>query len=272
MTLDLAQFHESFFEESFEALDAMEAALLKLDVGVADDDGINTIFRGAHSMKGGAAMLGFAEVTSFTHTLEMLLDELRSGRMQVSAPTLDSLLKSVDVLREMLTAVRGRKPVDAQRVADLQFDLDAIVARKDAAADTAAAHTPPSVQGAPPDTRSGWVIEFKPLPHLLLQGNDPLAIFAALRELGPVEAIADLGALAPLAQLDPQMCYLSWQLRLTGDCSREHVEEVFDWTTGDCELHIERAGAARPQSKPGPEAEAAPAPEPAGADHFRQVT
>src|SRR5882724_13651738 len=84
-------------------------------------------------MKGGAAMLGFADVTSFTHTLETLLDELRSGRMQVSAPTLDSLLKSVDVLREMLTAVRGKKPVDAQRVADLQFDLDAIVARKAAA-------------------------------------------------------------------------------------------------------------------------------------------
>ena len=131
MSLDLAQFHESFFEESFEALDAMEAALLKLDVGVADHEGINTIFRGAHSMKGGAAMLGFADVASFTHTLETLLDELRAGRMQVSAPILDSLLKSVDVLREMLRAVKGKQPVDAQRVADLQFDLEAIVARKD---------------------------------------------------------------------------------------------------------------------------------------------
>ena len=106
MTLDLSQFHESFFEESFEGLDAMEAALLKLEVGVADNEGINTIFRGAHSIKGGAAMLGFDEVASFTHTLETLLDELRSGRMQVSAPMLDSLLKSVDVLREMLP----RKP------------------------------------------------------------------------------------------------------------------------------------------------------------------
>src|SRR5882757_2514065 len=238
MTLDLAQFHESFFEESFEALDAMEAALLKLDVGVADDDGINTIFRGAHSMKGGAAMLGFAEVTSFTHTLEMLLDELRSGRMQVSAPTLDCLLKSVDVLREMLTAVRGKKPVDAQRVADLQFALEAIVARKDATSPAvAAARTP---EATPPDTQLGWVIEFKPLPHLLLQGNDPLAIFAALKELGPVEAIVDLSALPPVAQLDPQICYVTWQLRLTGDCSREQVEEAFDWTMGDCELHIAR--------------------------------
>src|SRR5882757_2021425 len=111
MTLDLAQFHESFFEESFEALDAMEAALLKLEVGTADNEGINTIFRGAHSMKGGAAMLGFDDVTSFTHTLETLLDELRSGRMQVSSSMLDTLLKSVDVLREMLRSVQRKKPV-----------------------------------------------------------------------------------------------------------------------------------------------------------------
>src|SRR6201989_2267007 len=112
MGLDLAQFHESFFEESFEALDAMEAALLKLEVGVADHEGINTIFRGAHSMKGGAAMLGFSGVASFTHTLETLLDELRSGRMHVSSSMLDTLLKSVDVLREMLRAVEAKRSVD----------------------------------------------------------------------------------------------------------------------------------------------------------------
>src|ERR1700761_4405651 len=108
MGLDLAQFHQSFFEESFEALDAMEAALLKLEVGVADHEGINTIFRGAHSMKGGAAMLGFEGVASFTHTLETLLDELRSGRMNLSSSMLDTLLKSVDVLREMLRAVEAK--------------------------------------------------------------------------------------------------------------------------------------------------------------------
>jgi two-component system, chemotaxis family, sensor kinase CheA len=271
MTLDLTQFHESFFEESFEAIDSMEAALLKLEVGVADDERINTIFRGAHSMKGGAAMLGFAAVTSFTHTLETLLDELRSGHMRVTAPILDSLLKSVDVLREMLRAVQRNQPVDAQRVADLQFDLEAIVARKDAlgteaqpdaggntgSAKSAAGGSATGADGrnsadatavsgsaaAPP---TGWLIQFIPLPHLLLRGNDPLAIFAALAELGQVEAIADLTALPRLAELDPLNCHLKWQLRLQSDCSRARIEEVFDWTTGDCELLIERADASPP--------------------------
>ncbi len=93
MTIDLAQFHEAFFEESFEALDAMEAALLKLDVGAPDPELINTIFRVAHSIKGGSAPFGFADIASFTHSLEPLLDELRSGGMAASAAVSDLLLK-----------------------------------------------------------------------------------------------------------------------------------------------------------------------------------
>jgi two-component system chemotaxis sensor kinase CheA len=274
MTLDMAQFHESFFAESFEALDAMEGALLKLEVGAADPEGINTIFRGAHSIKGGAGMLGFDDVTSFTHTLETLLDEFRSGRMQISASVLDILLKSVDVVRELLRAVQAKKPIDAQRVADVQFDLEAIVATKDApqavtpAAEnpataatpaTLATPVPPVMQAVVVDeSSSGWTIGFAPLTHLLLRGNDPLAIFAALEPLGRVEATADLGRIPPLAELDPQQCYLLWQVRLRGECAREQVEEAFDWTTGDCELTIERGinMAATPSGKTGASATA----------------
>src|SRR5688572_1540141 len=105
MTLDLTQFHDAFFEESFEALDSMEAALLELKVGTPDAELINTIFRVAHSIKGGSATFAFTEIASFTHSVETLLDELRGNRLKVSQPMLDVLLKSVDATREMLRAV-----------------------------------------------------------------------------------------------------------------------------------------------------------------------
>src|SRR6476661_3848645 len=95
MTIDLTQFHDAFFEESFEALDSMEAALLKLDIGAPDKELINTIFRVAHSIKGGSATFGFSDIASFTHSLETMLDELRSGGMQVTLAMSDLLLKSV---------------------------------------------------------------------------------------------------------------------------------------------------------------------------------
>src|SRR3954470_848827 len=145
MTIDLTQFHEAFFEESFEALDSMEAALLKLDIGAPDKELINTIFRVAHSIKGGSATFGFSDIASFTHSLETLLDELRSGTMQVTVAMSDLLLKSVDVMRSMLRAVQQKKPIDAQKVSDLQFAVELMIAQKSAAPAAPAAPAPPPV-------------------------------------------------------------------------------------------------------------------------------
>ncbi len=111
----------------------MEYALLKLDVGAPDAERINTIFRVAHSIKGGSATFGFTAIASFTHSLETMLDEMRSGRMHVTQPISNILLKSVDVMRAMLRAVQNNQPIDAQSVADLQFDLELAIAQKDAA-------------------------------------------------------------------------------------------------------------------------------------------
>ena len=57
-TISIAQFHKVFFEESLEGLDAMEAALLALDEG-GDAELVHSIFRAAHSIKGGSATFGF---------------------------------------------------------------------------------------------------------------------------------------------------------------------------------------------------------------------
>src|SRR5919204_5259367 len=145
MTIDLTQFHDAFFEESFEALDSMEAALLKLDIGAPDKELINTIFRVAHSIKGGSATFGFTDIASFTHSLETLLDELRSGTMQVTLAMSDLLLKSVDVMRAMLRAVQQKQPIDSQRVSDLQFDLELMIVQKN----SAPAPTPAEPAAAP---------------------------------------------------------------------------------------------------------------------------
>jgi two-component system chemotaxis sensor kinase CheA len=258
MDLDLAQFHSSFFEESFEALDGMEAALLALDVGAPDPERVNSIFRVAHSIKGGAGMFGFKDVTSFTHTLETLLDELRSGRMQVTRPISDQLLLSVDVLRAMLTAVQRKEPVDVQKVADLQFDLEMIVASKGDSAGAGA--VAPVATTATIDVATGaghagaagtaavvsigrWVIEFRALPELLLRGNDPLAIFSSLAELGTLTVIANLDTVPRLRAIDAERCYLTWRLELQSNCARDQVDGAFEWAAVDCELTINRVEA-----------------------------
>ena len=265
MALDLAQFHDAFFEESFEAIDTMEAALLKLKVGATDPELINTIFRVAHSIKGGSATFGFKDIASFTHTLETLLDELRGNRMLVSTGLSDLLLKSVDVMREILRAVQHKEPLDAQRVADLQFDLELAIAQKGtgpvAAPPVALAVVPQSVPAKSTAGVHHWKIVFRPYPQLFARGNDPLHMLRELAEIGELQAQAVHQSLPTLEDLDPETCYLSWQLSLQSDVTRDVVAHVFDWAEGDCELVISDeaqavAGVATPAT--GQETTAAP--------------
>jgi len=76
MSIDLSQFIPTFLEESVEGLELMESSLLELDQE-SDSETINSIFRAAHSIKGGAGTFGFNDVTEFTHLVETLLDEMR---------------------------------------------------------------------------------------------------------------------------------------------------------------------------------------------------
>jgi two-component system, chemotaxis family, sensor kinase CheA len=276
MTLDLTQFHGVFFEESFEALDSMEAALLKLDLGAPDADLINTVFRVAHSMKGGSATFGFTEIASFTHSLETLLDELRGNRMQVTQEISNQLLKSVDVMREMLRSVQNKQPLDAQRVADVQFEIELLIAQRPKAAEVSAA--PPSsrmaagdakvaTSAAPASAEPLWRISLRPFPQFFSQGNDPLRMFEELAKLGELEVTADLAALPAFEAIEPESCYLAWSLVLKGAVEETAIRQVFDWAEGDCALEIRGenlpAAALPTPSLPAAEPEPAPHPEPA---------
>ena len=269
MTVDLTQFHAAFFEESFEALDAMEAALLKLDVGSPEPELINTIFRVAHSIKGGSATFGFAAIASFTHSLETLLDELRGGRMAVTVAVSDLLLKSVDVLRAMLRAVQATQPIDAQRVSDLQFDLEVAIIKKDEQPPVAqppapGVAVPPAAHGAAAAQAARWRIRFHPYRELLARGNDPLRMLRELATLGELDVRVDAQMLPPLADVNPQDCYLAWSLELPGEVSEEAIRQVFEWAEGDCDLTVELLPAEIAAPLPAP-VSSTPVPTPAPA-------
>jgi two-component system chemotaxis sensor kinase CheA len=105
--IDLSQFYQVFFEEAGENLDRMEQQLLAVDIEAADDEELNSIFRCAHSVKGGAATFGFADVAELTHQMETLLDRLRRHELTPTAPMVDVLLQAGDALRSQLAVHQG---------------------------------------------------------------------------------------------------------------------------------------------------------------------
>ncbi len=251
-TIDLTQFHKTFFEESLEGLDAMEAALLALDSGSTDTELVHTIFRAAHSIKGGAATFGFTDVAAFTHVAESLLEEVRSERRGVEGELIDLLLRSVDCLRLMLARSASGQPVADADSESLRAELVRLVSGESAT---------PAVAAAPKAAPvTGWAIRFTALPHLLQTGNDPLRLFRELQQLGRLEVLRAFvvdAAPAQFAEFDPGQCFLGWELRLHGAVARADVDAVFDWLDGDCELSIEPLVDAVPAAPAGP-APAAP--------------
>ena len=116
---DLTQFYQIFFEEAGENLDLMEQMLLNLNLETADDEELNGIFRCAHSVKGGAATFGFADVAELTHQMESLLDRLRRHELNPNSAMVDVLLESADASRSLLARHQAGGEGDVLPTADL---------------------------------------------------------------------------------------------------------------------------------------------------------
>lgn len=242
MSIDISKFHATFFEESLENLDAMEAGLLSLEgAATQDPETINTIFRAAHSIKGGAGTFGFAELAGVTHLLETLLDQVRNGQRAYESKIADLLLQSVDVLRGMIFTARDGGDYEHAVIDKLLAALQALLAQ-DQDADPAAA---PDAEA--PAAGGGWKISFKPCPELFASGNDPLHVLRELDALGELQLETCTDGLPLLEQMQPDQCYLSWTMELRGSCDQAAVREVFAWIEDECELQIaplEQAPAA----------------------------
>jgi len=229
----MAQFHQTFFEESFEGLDIMENELLNLDVGNADNESINTIFRSAHSIKGGSGTFGFTAIAEFTHVAETLLDEMRDGVRQIDQESVDLLLKSVDVMRDMLTVYKDGGDMDADNIAAVQTELENLLGTTGSSAPASGAADAPGNAAS-----TGWNILFRPHVEMLRTGNDPVRMLNALSELGDISVTADISELPAFADLNPEDSFISWEITLTGDIKRDDVTEVFDWVEDECDLEI----------------------------------
>jgi len=242
----MAEIAKVFYQESREGLDAMEAGLLCLDAS-ADRENINTIFRAAHSIKGGAATFGFMEVAAFTHGVETLLDEMRNGLRPVTSEAVQILLQSCDCLREMMSATEAEQPFDQTRIASLNNELSQILAERPSAAEPQA---PPSAAPVEPpaNTMDGWHISFEPVAELLRLRNEPTRMFAELERLGQFVAHADVSRLPLLDALDPESCYLAWKLEIIGQITKQKLDDVFDWVDDRCRLEFTQISV--PQTAP----------------------
>ncbi|WP_127997131.1 chemotaxis protein CheA [Piscinibacter defluvii] len=195
--IDLSQFYQVFFEEAGENLDRMEQQLLEVDIESADDEELNSIFRCAHSVKGGAATFGFADVAELTHQMETLLDKLRRRELAPTPAMVDVLLASGDALRAQLARHQGGGGVEIDTT-ELLFNIraladgEALPARAAAAPAAAPAAAAPVADAAPANAAASQArqLELRVGPLEDPGQADNLAeLFKEITDLGTLEPI-----------------------------------------------------------------------------------
>ncbi len=133
MSIDMKQFHSVFFDESQEHLDEMEQLLLDLNTDNPDPEQLNTIFRAAHSVKGGSGIFGFDALGSVTHIMESLLDSVRQGKLKIDPLMVDLFLSSVDVLKNILNAYKSNTEIDWPSANQICEQLEKVTQQKEQA-------------------------------------------------------------------------------------------------------------------------------------------
>jgi two-component system chemotaxis sensor kinase CheA len=235
MKIDLSQFRQTFLLESVDHIASMETGLLELRSVPDDVELLNSIFRSAHSIKGGAGSFGMTNLVRFTHSLENLLDRLRSLEMQATDELIDIMLRSVDVLRELLAAdADAAMPVDGL---ELNERIEALVSDEPAQKESVPEETQQTVKD---DLAIKlYKVEFRPDRGMFSSGTNPIVLLRNLAALGTVSCChLHTEELPALADLDPEQCYLSWTVELASACEEAELREVFEFVEHLAEIRI----------------------------------
>lgn len=261
----MAEIRASFFVECEELLEALQDGLQAMSDGMSDSETVNVVFRAVHSIKGGAGAFGLDGLVGFAHSFETALDALRSGALDLSDAALKAFFSGADVLSDLVRESRDGLEHDADRDAPVIAALEALIGPVKAAdAEPAIEFQPAAISfdldldtipdlpdltvedAADPGTH--FLIRFKPEPVLYANGNEPLYVLRALRDLGPLTIRCLDNDVPTLDDLDPEQSYLGWEIELVTGDGEAAIREVFDFVEGLCQLTIttEESGAPEP--------------------------
>lgn len=237
------QISSVFFEETNELLDNLEDNILALEADSGNQELIGAVFRAMHTIKGSAGMFGFTNISSFTHELENAFDLVRNGRLPVTGNLVNLTLQARDHIRSMLkTEITPELCSKSETIIkDLHAYITSYIPEGQEIPPSASNRTvkdkeTASSSAAVPHT---WRIIFRPSPQIMQNGTRPELLIKELTEMGTATVFAFTDLLVPLSELDPERCYLSWDIILTTGKTENDIQDVFIFLDSDSTVSIE---------------------------------
>lgn len=235
---NMDEIRQIFFTESMELLADMEERLLNLEVGSQDKEQLNAIFRCAHSIKGGSGAFGLDYITHFTHTLEALLDLMREGKLLPTREAIDLLLKSGDIVKQMLEMAKNNTVPTPDFAVDIVQALKSLTQSSGGTVAKTAPVASPLQSVVQTTTKQRYDIEFIPNAEAFATGNEPLLIFRELSRLGIMEITPDDSRIESLDKFDPLTCVLGWKIAHETTATQQEIADVFEFVQGNSVICI----------------------------------
>jgi len=244
---------QTFIVESHELLQAMEDALLEIEHCEDPADSIGAIFRAAHTIKGSAGLFGLDGIVAFTHVMESVLDKVRGNELAIDDDMVALLLSCGDHIKALLNAlVAGAEVTDPAVVASgealiarLKTYLGAPRQEATSASASSAANLPQQHEAKVEAMGGGyvetdnWHISLRFGHDVLRNGMDPLSFLRYLGTMGQIVGISTLfDHLPAAAEMDPESCYLSFEINFKSQADKAAIEGAFEFVREDCVIHI----------------------------------
>lgn len=254
-----------FFQECEDLSDALTDGLNEMADGTGDNETVNAVFRAVHSIKGSGGAFGLEDLVGFAHKFETVLDAVRSHQLEADEKLMPVLLRSGDVLIELIEAARMEEAVNQEGVDTTLAALAEFLPDEDQEPEEDFSFQPmvlaiPDTEDAGPavDEQVGFRIHFAPAKAFYEVGNDPLHLLNALSDLGTVKVTADLSQIPDdIDSSDWENTYISWDIQLESPATDETVKAVFGFVEDLCTVTIDPMNADGEVMIP-PEADAAP--------------
>ena len=236
----------AFINESRELLTAMEAALLEVEQGNERMETINAIFRAAHTIKGSAGLFGLDAIVAFTHAAESVLDAVRAGELSLDDSLVVLLLSCCDHLNACMDEIEQAPDDDPEYVgasaaAPLLKQLRRYL--PEGSMDWGALVEPleslDRIDASMTDGNELWHLSLRFGPNVLRDGMDPIAFIHYLGDIGRIAHIQTLpDALPDALSMDPEQCYLGFEIAFDSSESKATIEAVFDFVREDSVIRI----------------------------------
>ena len=236
----MEDFQKLFYEEAQDFISNLEEILLLLEDDHKNIEHLNEVFRIMHSLKGSGAMFGYNNLSSFTHELESLYDQIRDDKIKLSPIIINFTIGAIDHIKELLE--NKNSPELIEKTNEKTAHLNKILQNESTYKQTPSPQTDTKKEPIAINTNMRnkvYYVRFEPNEDIFNDGTNPLYLIDELVDLGDSIVKLYSGNIPDINEINPEKCYLSWIIILSTDVSLSTINDVFIFVEDDSNIIIE---------------------------------